>query len=146
LLTIVLCVTWLDDGVWPFRAARAVRDVRPAEAVTPARLTWPRWIVAPITIALFAISLLPLLGSFHRAARWLGPLDFAYRVVAPFRVVNGYGLFAVMTTERMEIVIEGSADGQHWLPYEFRYKPGDLSRRPELIAPHLPRPPRTEGV
>jgi hypothetical protein len=53
--------------------------------------------------------------------------------------VNGYGLFAVMTTVRHEIVVEGSDDGQRWLPYEFRWKPGRLDRRPLFVAPHMPR-------
>src|SRR6266542_36931 len=54
----------------------------------------------------------------------------------PFRIVNGYGLFRVMTKERGEIVIEGSADGIDWLPYEFKWKPGDVMRAPGWCAPH----------
>jgi len=61
------------------------------------------------------------------------------RLVSPLRIVNSYGLFAVMTTERQEIVIEGSQDGQTWLAYEFPYKPGDLHRAPPVVAPHQPR-------
>jgi hypothetical protein len=57
----------------------------------------------------------------------------------PLRIVNSYGLFAVMTTERPEIVVEGSNDGAAWLAYEFPYKPGDLRRAPPLVAPHQPR-------
>lgn len=53
--------------------------------------------------------------------------------------VNRYGLFAVMTRERPEIIIEGSSDGVNWLPYEFKYKPGSLDRRPRYSAPHQPR-------
>ena len=60
-------------------------------------------------------------------------------LVEPFHVVNGYGLFAVMTTQRDEIVIEGSNDGVEWREYEFHYKPGDLSRRPPWNIPHQPR-------
>ena len=56
-----------------------------------------------------------------------------------FHSVNGYGLFRRMTTERPEIIIEGSNDGVTWVPYEFYWKPGDLSRRPGLVAPHQPR-------
>jgi len=62
-----------------------------------------------------------------------------YEWIAPFRSLNTYGLFAVMTTNRPEILIEGSADGQTWVPYEFKYKPGDLNRRPAFVAPHQPR-------
>jgi hypothetical protein len=59
--------------------------------------------------------------------------------VASFRSVNAYGLFAVMTTTRPEIVVEGSDDGTNWIEYEFKYKAGDLHRRPPWVAPHQPR-------
>ena len=61
------------------------------------------------------------------------------RAVAPFQWVNPYGLFAVMTKDRPEIVIEGSNDGQNWKPYGFRYKVSDNRDRPPLVAPHQPR-------
>ena len=54
-------------------------------------------------------------------------------------IVNPYGLFAVMTTTRPEIVIEGSADGTDWREYVFRYKPGPLSRPAMWNIPHQPR-------
>jgi len=57
----------------------------------------------------------------------------------PFRLVNGYGLFAVMTTERPEIIVEGSDDGVTWRAYEFKWKPGDVRRPPCFVAPHQPR-------
>ena len=60
-------------------------------------------------------------------------------MVSPIRSFNGYGLFRVMTTQRPEIVIEGSRDDQHWTEYEFRYKAGDVRRRPEFVAPYHPR-------
>src|SRR5262249_38271432 len=52
---------------------------------------------------------------------------------------NSYGLFAVMTTRRPEIVVEGSDDARTWRPYEFRWKPGDPGRRPAFTGLHLPR-------
>ena len=60
-------------------------------------------------------------------------------VLSQFRSFNGYGLFRVMTTQRPEVVIEGSNDGVNWLAYEFPWKPGDLHQRPGLVAPHQPR-------
>jgi hypothetical protein len=59
--------------------------------------------------------------------------------ISPLRLVNSYGLFAVMTTTRPEIVVEGSNDGTTWTPYEFRYKPGDVKRAPPWVAPYQPR-------
>src|SRR5207245_3512750 len=44
-----------------------------------------------------------------------------------------------MTTSRPEIIIERSDDGRIWLAYEFKYKPGDLARRPGFVEPHQPR-------
>ena len=61
------------------------------------------------------------------------------RLAAPFGIVNTYGLFAMMTTTRPEIIVQGSSDGQTWLDYEFKYKPGDLRRAPGWVAPFQPR-------
>ena len=59
--------------------------------------------------------------------------------INPLNVVSGYGLFAIMTTTRREIVIEGSYDGAEWHEYEFRYKPGNVMRAPPWNIPHQPR-------
>lgn len=59
--------------------------------------------------------------------------------LAPFHLVNRYGLFAIMTTKRYEIVIEGSEDGNTWKEYLCRYKPSEITRRPRRIAPYQPR-------
>ncbi len=61
------------------------------------------------------------------------------QVLAAVRSINAYHLFVHMTRVRREVVIEGSADGATWRPYEFRYKPGDPERAPPLVAPHQPR-------
>ena len=68
-----------------------------------------------------------------------GPIGVVLGWLAPLHVVNTYGLFAVMTTERPEIIVEGSNDGQSWVEYEFRYKPGDVRQPPAWVAPHQPR-------
>jgi hypothetical protein len=57
----------------------------------------------------------------------------------PFRIANRYGLFAVMTRGRYEIEFQGSADGQNWETYPFRYKPQDPSKPPGIYAPYQPR-------
>ena len=53
--------------------------------------------------------------------------------------VNHYGLFATMTTERDEIILEGSSDGINWKEYQFKFKPGKLSTPPCIVAPLQPR-------
>lgn len=58
-----------------------------------------------------------------------------------WRIVNTYGAFGSVTTERYEIVIEGTAENrkapeEEWLPYEFKGKPGDPKRIPPQVAPY----------
>ena len=59
--------------------------------------------------------------------------------LAPTRIVNNFGLFAVMTRARYEIEFQGTADGEHWIAYPFRYKPQDPMKRPGIFAPYQPR-------
>jgi hypothetical protein len=95
--------------------------------------------MAAVAALLILCGAMELSASLGRTSPWPAPLMAVARAVAPLRIVNGYGLFAVMTTTRPEILVEGSADGVAWKPYEFRWKPGDLFRRPAFVAPHQPR-------
>jgi hypothetical protein len=85
-----------------------------------------------------------LVREIDRTRRLRGPFDRGWpgqllTWVAPLNSINGYGLFRVMTTERPEIVIEVSEDGAVWKEQEFRWKPGDVMRRPRFVEPHMPR-------
>src|SRR2546422_2351146 len=134
LLAIVLCVSLLGDAA--LRPLLRLR-LRAGEPESP----WRRH--ATLTLA----AVIALLSALAFAREPVAPLprggasveNLLLRAVAPLRSVNGYGLFRVMTTERREIVIEGSADGAHWLEYEFPWKPGAVTRRPRFVAPHQPR-------
>ena len=131
LLTLALCVLVLDDVLWGTLAIRmaAINNQR----FLPPRLLWP------LAAAIFLLSLVPLTFAFRRPVPWMEPLASAYSRISPFRTINGYGLFAVMTTQRLEITIQGSDDGVIWKPYVFKYKPGPLQRRPPWVAPYMPR-------
>jgi lipase maturation factor 1 len=59
--------------------------------------------------------------------------------LAPFRVANTYGLFAVMTRGRYEIEFQGSRDGRIWVAYPFRFKPQKIDQAPGIYAPYQPR-------
>jgi hypothetical protein len=67
---------------------------------------------------------------------WLG---YPARLLAPFRVANAYGLFAVMTRARHEIEFQGTIDGRTWVAYPFRFKPQDIHSAPGIYAPYQPR-------
>jgi len=92
--------------------------------------------VAVVTVPLSATAFAGSLGIALPIAPLVNPV---MDDVASFRSVNAYGLFAVMTTTRHEIVVEGSDDGTNWLEYEFKYKAGSLHRRPPWVAPRQPR-------
>src|SRR5207245_7642518 len=128
LLTIALTRLLVDDAVWasvlPARLSQALQG-----AVPTAGALFPRLATTLVAVLLLAASSVKLWLTFF-------PYGSLPRVIArpmvwvePFRSVNSYGLFRVMTTERPEIVVEGSDDGRTWLAHEFRYKPGDPSRR-----------------
>jgi hypothetical protein len=92
--------------------------------------------VALITVPVSVLALTSRVGIGLPLAPLVVPIA---EFIAPLRSVNAYGLFAVMTTTRPEIIVEGSEDGVEWKAYEFSYKPGDVRRRPPWIAPHQPR-------
>jgi lipase maturation factor 1 len=89
-----------------------------------------------VLISLGALQLITMTGILPEPPRPLAWVNFQ---IETFHVMSGYGLFAVMTTTRPEIIIEGSDDGQLWKPYEFKYKPGDVDRRLSWVAPYQPR-------
>lgn len=125
-LTIALCLFLLDDrviGSWKPPFARPLR-IQPRIAFAAA-------------VVIVLLGCLSLANSIFNDLP--APAASLLRLSAPFGIVNSYGLFAVMTTSRPEIVVQGSADGSHWLDYEFRYKPGSLRTPPRWVAPHQPR-------
>ncbi|MEW6778258.1 MAG: lipase maturation factor family protein, partial [Bdellovibrionota bacterium] len=101
--------------------------------------SWPFPLVAPIVGLILLLNLVPLVSAFRTSIRPPGFLLTLYDWQSPFHLVSGYGLFSNMTTERPEIIVEGSNDGKDWKAYEFKWKPGDLKRRPGFVQPHMPR-------
>lgn len=135
LLTVALCFLLLDDfvkwGRFSFLANVKKRTVP--------IFRWPKWVVLPLAGIILLVSTMQMIRQFRIQVRWPVPAVMLYQLAAPFRTVNPYGLFAVMTTSRPEIIVEGSNDGETWLEYEFKWKPGDLKQRPGFVAPHQPR-------
>lgn len=134
LLALALGLLLLDDAAWPAWLRRRALPERNGKDPF-----WVPWALAPVAALHLTFGAVQLRGVFDRSREWPQPMMSLYRATAPFRLVNSYGLFAVMTKTRPEIIIEGSADGIDWKPYEFKWKPGDVNRRPRFVAPHQPR-------
>ncbi len=149
LLAVVVCLCILDDRDWEWLGGlfRPRQQAAPAQApgaeipsVPSKAWSWPRRlavgvagaIIIAITAAQTVETVLPEVvvpSELLTLSQW----------AEPFRSTNGYGLFAVMTTTRPEIIVEGSDDGVTWKPYGFRWKPSERDRAPRFTSPHLPR-------
>ncbi len=135
LLTVVDSLWLLDDAALPrVRGALSSRRRRPR----PPSKAW-RLASALAALPLAILSGASLLGRLLGRPVGGAPITGLVQATAPLRSVNSYGLFAVMTTDRPEIEIEGSLDGRTWRAYGFRFKPGDPRRPPRTVAPHQPR-------
>jgi hypothetical protein len=137
-LSIGLCFACLDDTWWErsrrWIRARALADT-PAGPSRKPRATLLRWFAAfSVGVTFFETA-----ATLSRGAAASPLVRAVETVVGPSRSFNDYGLFAVMTTERPELVFQGSDDGNDWREYGFPYKPGDLARRPRWVAPYQPR-------
>jgi lipase maturation factor 1 len=115
LLTIALCLWGLDDECFrPFKNWRTAK---------------PLIFVRVANILVGGLGILGVLQIFG-----LTP-----SLLYSFELSNSYGLFAMMTTSRTELIVEGSDDGISWRDYSFHYKPGDVKRSLPIIAPLQPR-------
>ena len=137
LQTMLLCLLLFDDAalqkILPHRLVQVMagraRQRAPRKSVSVVVGAWGLLLVFCSLVEMD----LRFGGSPPAAA---GRID---QLIEPLRMVSSYGLFAVMTTQRQEIVIEGSSDGVEWREYAFRYKPGDVSHGPPWNIPHQPR-------
>lgn len=130
LLTLALCLFLFDDRA-------LLRFVPQQNRPALARGSAGRTMAWAVTAIVMVLSVLHMTESFR--GRLPAPFSAILRYTAPLRIVNNYGLFAVMTTRRDEIILEGSADGETWTAYEFPYKPGKITQAPRWVAPYQPR-------
>ena len=150
-LVLVMGVLLLDDdflrGILPARwrdrisrgpdlNARSVTDAENRD--DRLRYSWRLLKLGTSAVILFWIgyaTTAELIWMFTKVPLPTSPIT----TLEPFRIANQYGLFAVMTRGRYEIEFQGSADGQNWVAYPFRYKPQALNQPPRIYAPYQPR-------
>lgn len=133
-LTIVLCFPLLDDRIY----IRGQKELPMRELPL-----WGKYSLQTVRVTaavlVLSISSLLMFSMFRVNVPLPGVIESIVKAVMPYRSINQYGLFAAMTKNRPEIIIEGSSDGQNWKAYEFPDKPGDIYRTPLFTAPHMPR-------
>jgi hypothetical protein len=134
LLTIALCLLLIDDSV-----AASLRDARAFRTAKRLQDNLSAHAAIVVIVVTLPVNGWLIFSAFKPRTQPPDAVATLYQQLEAFRIVNGYGLFRVMTKDRSEIVLEGSADGVQWLPYEFKWKPGDVRRAPGWCAPHQPR-------
>jgi hypothetical protein len=133
-LTLVPLLALLDDDFLVRVTPRRWRErLRAQKAVRRRALDGHHVLVYGIA-ALVAVKSVPVvenLASHHQA------MNRSYDRLA---LVNTYGAFGSVGTERHEIVLEGTRDidlaTARWSAYELPCKPGDLARRPCALGPY----------
>ena len=136
LSVILLCLFLLQDRdiakILPLRLNSSIQQKKPVPGY-----------MAHTIAGLWASLIMLICGSqiwlYHAHIPLAQPLNTLLRTTSSFALVNNYGPFAVMTTQRNEIIVQGSNDGLDWLVYEFKYKPGALHRELGWNIPHQPR-------
>ena len=96
-----------------------------------------------VALLVMVLSLSHLVETFH--GRLPSYLNAVVRYTAPLQIVNTYGLFAVMTTQRIEIILEGSAGRRDMEALRVQVQARRRQPRSRLGGP-LPAAPRLADV
>ena len=156
LLTILLCLLLFDDqalrrfwkrgqkrGQTPFSPGNDMQVKKESKKGSDPFSRDPFSRVATTTAAILAALIVTSSLSMMWVTFTRQPLpafnEPVVRALVQWHIVNNYHVFPVITTERPEIIVEGSHDGVDWQAYGFKYKPGDPGRRPGVVMPHQPR-------
>ena len=141
-ITLVIAIACFDDsffttffpslglnlGAWTRSMGLTPENMAAATAGSSIGLPSP--VIYVLAAVIGVLSIKPALNLF--SSRQVMNTSFD-----PFHIVNTYGAFGSITRVRNEIIIEGSDSLQGpWQEYEFKGKPGSLSRRPPLVSPY----------
>jgi hypothetical protein len=134
ILTIVLCLFLLDDGI--------IRKILP-DFLLPNKFR--EYSSSKINYALPVVAVLIISSSIATflnitiANKIPDAVQQYTYLIRSWGIGHAYHIFPTMQTERHELQIEGSYDGREWQAYQFKYKPGPLERAPRFNVPHQPR-------
>lgn len=126
-LTMVQCIPCVSDAYLSY--------VLPVTTTAYSETPW-EWnlVLILLTIGILYLSIRPTINLFSARQAMNASYDSLH-------IVNTYGAFGSVTKRRFEVIIEGSYDevpdeSAEWLEYEFKAKPGDISRCPPILAPY----------
>jgi hypothetical protein len=132
-LTVVIAISCFDDQA--IARVLALARVPPVHAGALEPLAFPHLAaISALALMVAALSVRPVLNM-------LSPTQMMNASFEPLHLVNTYGAFGSVSQRRYEVVLEGTADSvvtpaTQWKEYEFKAKPGNVARRPPLVAPY----------
>lgn len=135
-LTIIPALACFDDGFWGrLLPRRLVRKAKTADAsAEPSR---------PMEVTAWVVTVIIALLSIQPVFNMLSPDQIMNTSYDPLNLVNTYGAFGSVGTERLNVVFEGTMDPvpddkAHWKEYIYKALPVALDRRPPQVAPYQP--------
>jgi hypothetical protein len=135
-LTIALCLFLLDDKVlkslWSDRFS--VQNASPKKTTI---IPYNSLIILCF-IAIPSASIISFSAKFWDHPVIQKTLPWA-ESVQHFGIGHLFHIFPTMQTQRHELIIQGSNDGQRWQNYTFKYKPDDAADALRFNLPHQPR-------
>ena len=132
-LTSTLCVACFDDQALSRIVPGQLRARLLQRSLTPA--------ARPQVAAGYCLAALVVYLSIGPVLNLLGSRQVMNGSFDRLHLVNTYGAFGSVGQRRSEVIIEGTSDAvitdtTQWHPYEFKCKPGNVYRRPCVIAPY----------
>jgi hypothetical protein len=132
-LTLVLCVACFDDSFLRPLFPSSIRNRLSAlsSVAYPRRLKIMGWVLVGLVAVLSVQPVLNLVSEYQIMNTSFDRLH----------LVNTYGAFGHVGRKRYEVILQGTydnplAEDAAWSEYEFPCKPGDVMRRPCIIAPY----------
>ncbi|CAH1273339.1 LMF1 [Branchiostoma lanceolatum] len=126
--------SWRGGTKW--QVAQIQQEERSGRAPPPSWGQLVRRVVHVSLAGLIVYLSLPVVQNL------LSPRQAMNTSFDPLRLVNTYGAFGSITKERTEVIFQGTYamnptdPGAVWEEYEFKCKPGNVTRRPCLISPY----------
>ncbi len=126
-ITIVVTIPCFDDRFFSYFISTAPSETLP--------LPW--YYVGLLT----AYTFLVIARSIEPVRNLISKQQVMNSSFDPLHLVNTYGAFGAISRKRYEIIVQGTNSepndpAAEWLEYEFKGKPGDIGRRPPVIAPY----------
>lgn len=135
ILSVLLCFSLLDNTFWQ----SWLLDFFPRLSVVTNTSMVYQSVGVVVAVIILPLNLFWFALTFWEESPLLNYFLSIIRAIYNLRLNSSYGLFAVMTKQRPELVLQGSNDTETWQEYEFKFKPSSLRKMPPLLAPHQPR-------